>query len=76
MLEDEGIAATTPRQALEEAYLAGWLEDKVAWLQMLRDRNATPHVCDEEAAKRIYENVRAFCPQLEQTYANLVARAG
>ena len=46
----EGIEAATPRETLRHAFRAGWLTDEAAWLQMLRDRNETSHLYDEETA--------------------------
>lgn len=75
LLEFEGITARTPREALQAAYQAGWLEDETAWLQMLRDRNETSHIYDEAAARRIYGDIRRYFPELERTYRFLRDRA-
>lgn len=74
LLLREGVATTTPREALQEAYRAGWLTDETAWLQMLRDRNETSHTYDEQTARRIYANVRRAFPEMERTYRSLRQR--
>lgn len=74
LLADEGVATTTPREALQQAFRAGWLGDEAVWLQMLRDRNETSHTYDEETARRIYANVRAAHPEMQRTYERLRAR--
>jgi nucleotidyltransferase substrate binding protein (TIGR01987 family) len=68
LLLREGVATSTPREALQEAFRAGWLADETAWLQMLRDRNETSHTYNETVARRIYANVRSSFPEMERTY--------
>ncbi len=70
----EGIEAKTPREALREAYRVGWIEDETAWLEMLRDRNLTSHVYDEDVATAIYHRIRRNAPALLRAHARLVER--
>lgn len=44
LLGSEGIQTSTPREAITEAYCAGWIDDDKKWLEMISDRNATSHV--------------------------------
>lgn len=74
LLIREGVSTTTPREALREAFRAGWLADEAAWLQMLRDRNETSHTYNEATAKRVYGNIRSAFPEMERTYRLLRAR--
>jgi nucleotidyltransferase substrate binding protein (TIGR01987 family) len=76
LLMREGIATSTPRQALTEAYRAGWLLDETAWLQMLRDRNETSHTYNEATALRIYASIRRTFPEMERTCRELQSRLG
>ena len=76
LLAVEGIVANTPREALQKAYAARWIEDETAWLQMLRDRNETSHIYDEAAARRIYEHIRLNFPVLKRTFRFLADRFG
>lgn len=71
LLQAEGIAAKTPKETLKEAYQVGWLENEKAWLQMLRDRNETPHTYNEELALQILENIQGYFPEMKQTFFNL-----
>lgn len=71
LLLREGVTTTTPREALQEAFRAGWLSDEAAWLQMLRDRNETSHTYNEQTARRIYGNIRVAFPEMERTYRSL-----
>src|SRR5690606_16300957 len=74
VLEHEGIQTRTPREALREAYQAGWLDDEVSWLQMLRDRNETSHIYDEVMARKIYERIREYAPKMRSVYELLVQK--
>lgn len=38
---------------------------------MLRDRNETSHVYDEEKARCIYENIVGYFPEMKKTYLYL-----
>ncbi len=73
LLEHEGIAATSPRAVLKEAYAQGWLDDEVLWLAMLRDRNLASHTYKEVLAAQIFENIRRYVPALNRTFAHLQA---
>jgi nucleotidyltransferase substrate binding protein (TIGR01987 family) len=75
LLLRDGLATTTPREALQQAFKAGWLSDEGAWLQMLRDRNETSHTYNEAVARRIYASIRNSFPEMERTYERLRARA-
>lgn len=74
LLEHEGTIAQTPRDTLQKAYAAGWLQDEASWLQMLSDRNKTSHVYDETQAKVIYEHIKKNYPELSRTYQDLQQR--
>lgn len=50
-LAPEGTAANSPRSAIREAWRAGWLQDEVQWLQILKDRNHASRLHDEETAR-------------------------
>src|SRR5690625_153204 len=71
LLEVEGIETKTPRDTLKHAYAVGWLKDEQSWLQMLRDRNETSHVYNEEKAKQIYENIVGYFPTMKNTFTIL-----
>ena len=73
-LDDEGVETRTPREALREAYRAGWLDDEAAWLGMLRDRNRSSHVYSEEMAREIYARVRENAPALRAAWDAVASR--
>jgi len=74
ILAAEHIQVATPREALQQAYRAHWLNDEGLWLQMLKDRNETSHIYNEQMARQIYERIRKYYPELERTYRFLKQR--
>lgn len=68
LLEAKGRQVSLPRDVLKHAYAEGWLEDETKWLQMLRDRNETSHVYNEEAARRIYNHVKINFPEMRRAH--------
>lgn len=74
ILEVEGIQTTTPREALQQAYIAGWLNNEHTWLQMLKDRNETSYVYDEDKARKIYVNIGQYYPEMKKTLSVLRKR--
>lgn len=74
LLEEEGVEAKTPREALKQAYTIDWIQNEHTWLQMLRDRNETSHVYDEEKARHIYENIVDYFPEMKRTFMLLKER--
>lgn len=73
-LAAEGIETTTPKEALQRAYQAGWLADEETWLSALRDRNETSHVYDETTARAIYSRIRTYWPELKRCHGLLIDR--
>jgi nucleotidyltransferase substrate binding protein (TIGR01987 family) len=53
-LEQEGISALTPRQALRESLQAALIEDGNVWSEIQRYRNLTSHAYDERLADEVY----------------------
>lgn len=65
----EGIFVTTPRGALQQAYIAGWIENESLWLDMLRDRNLTSHTYREEQAMTIYAHIPQYAHAMGALHA-------
>ena len=59
LLSLEGIDTHTPRETLQKAYAAGWL---------LRNRNETSHVYNEDKAKEIYDHIKNNYPELQNVF--------
>lgn len=57
-LEAEGLEARTPREVLQEALQAGFIEDGNAWSSLLRMRNLCSHTYDEGLADEVYAFVQ------------------
>ncbi len=74
LLESEGINSDTPKNTLKEAYQIGWIKDETAWLQMLNDRNLTSHVYDADTARRIYEDIKKYFPEMHKIFLELKLR--
>lgn len=53
-LEQEGINARTPRQALQEGLQAALIDDGNAWSEIQRYRNLTSHTYNERLADEVY----------------------
>ena len=57
----------SPRATIKEAFSYGLIEDGEKWLEMMADRNKTPHLYDEAEAKLIYEKIKnEYHPLLSQ----------
>lgn len=57
------------------AYQSHWLEDEAVWLEMLQARNETSHIYNEETARRIYEQIKRYAPELRRAYEFLRSRS-
>lgn len=70
-LNEEGIDAATPRNVLQKAYAAGWLENEQIWLNMLRDQNLTSHTYREEQALDIFARIPSYCREFRKLYTSI-----
>ena len=64
----EGIEAASPRATLKHAFQQNLLRDETMWLDMLDDRNRTSHVYSEQAAQEIFARIKAYVPEMQQTF--------
>ena len=72
MVEAQGQLAPFPRTAIAGAFQLGLITDEDTWLDMIRDRNQTSHVYNEEVSRAIYTNitsryVKAFQQSIRST---------
>ncbi len=55
----EGIEeAKSPRSTFREAFQYGLIEDGDLWIDMLKDRNLTSHIYDEDVLIEIYNKIK------------------
>lgn len=47
-----------PRLVLEQAFADGLISDGTQWLEMLKDRNKTAHLYDEDEVKQVLDRIR------------------
>jgi nucleotidyltransferase substrate binding protein (TIGR01987 family) len=57
-LAQEGVAANTPRETLQEALRAGFIADGNTWSELQRMRNLTSHTYDETLAEQVDAFIR------------------
>lgn len=66
-LLENGVETGTPREAIQKAYQAKWLQDEKVWIQMLQDRNRTSHVYEEEIAREIFSRIPDYYKTMRET---------
>lgn len=59
-LEYMGITNKTgsPRENIQQAFKQGIIEDGEVWIKIMLSRNELSHLYDEEASRRIYNNIK------------------
>lgn len=58
-MEDQGsvLAVASPRGVLKEAYAIGVIKDEAVWDAIIRSRNITSHVYDEQTAIEVADHI-------------------
>jgi nucleotidyltransferase substrate binding protein (TIGR01987 family) len=74
ILAYENVQTVFPKEALQQAYAAGWLEHEQIWLGMLQDRNKTSHTYKQHKALEIYEHIKIYYPEMRKTYEFLIKK--
>lgn len=62
----EGLESNGPRQALEQAFSLGWIEDESVWHDLLRDRNLAVQVYREEWAEDLFRRLPDYLLAFER----------
>lgn len=75
-LLDQGfLDINSPKSVMCCAYEAGLISNEAAWIALLKARNLTSHIYDEETANAVFEQIRAdFLPlfrDLEEKLCNV-----
>ena len=68
-LEVEGFLPQTPRDAFAKAYQVDLINDESVWLSMLKDRNLTSHIYQEEVADQVAQNLFAYCAVMKKSFS-------
>ncbi len=71
LLKAEGIDVQTPKQCLQGAYQAKWIDEEALWINMLNDRNLTFHTYKEAYARKIYDNIQIYFPEMRKVLTQL-----
>jgi nucleotidyltransferase substrate binding protein (TIGR01987 family) len=68
-LEYDGIIAASPREVIKQAFVAGYITDGAAWLDMLEKRNLMAYTYDEALSKEAESLIRnTFTPRVTEVY--------
>lgn len=75
ILLQEGVVTNAPREILKAAFQNQLIDQELAWLDMLKDRNSTFHTYDEELANNIYDRIKnIYLPLMLQNFDQLQLR--
>ena len=70
LAREEGFESAGPKQAFENAFRLGWIDDEVVWADAIRLRNLAVHVYREAAAQALGEKL----PGLHAAFERLIAQ--
>lgn len=76
LFEDEGLMGlNSPKAVLREAFSAGLIEGEDLWITMLRDRNSTSHIYNENISKEICNKIiEKYAFELDKLREKIKAR--
>jgi nucleotidyltransferase substrate binding protein (TIGR01987 family) len=57
LAREQGLESAGPRQAFENAFRLGWIEDEVIWVEAIQARNRAVHVYREALAQSLGEKL-------------------
>jgi nucleotidyltransferase substrate binding protein (TIGR01987 family) len=58
ILKSRGLEVHSPKEAIQEAYRMGWIDDEEVFLELLESRNLTTHTYHLETAMDVYNIVK------------------
>lgn len=71
-LVDDGYSVNSPREAIRQAFSAGFIDNIDCWLQALESRNLFVHTYDDSIAEEAVSLIKErFFPMLAQCVKNL-----
>jgi nucleotidyltransferase substrate binding protein (TIGR01987 family) len=69
--ETKGVETVSPRDAIKQAFAAGWIDDEPLWLDLMRARNESSHICNEAIARGIFERVKRDLPAFDRALQSM-----
>jgi nucleotidyltransferase substrate binding protein (TIGR01987 family) len=70
-LNSPSAEASSARAAIKAAFAAGWIDDEVAWLDLLDMRNATSHTYREAVTRNVYGRIKLRTPMIRGSLPKL-----
>jgi len=65
-LEEKGVRAYSPKDAIKGAFQVGLIEENTKWLEMIETRNLTSHVYKEAMAEKVYSSLAGYIPLIKK----------
>lgn len=62
----------SPREILRAGFKYGFLNDESVWLQMLRDRNSSAHIYDDEAFNAVLDRIYSSYVNVFDSFKNVM----
>lgn len=63
---EEGLDIKSPRQAFQEAFSLGWIDDEEIWFEIIKARNMATHVYRQKLAEELYSRLDSFYQAFER----------
>ena len=57
LIQEKGYTEKGPRPTLEQSFQDGIITEGIVWMDMLKSRNLTSHLYDEQEVEKIYSKV-------------------
>jgi len=57
-----------PKQIMQKAFSYHLINDEKLWISMLKDRNMTSHIYDEDQINEIFKRIKKYYPEMQKTY--------
>ena len=71
----EGAGTGSPREILQLGYKVGFVDDQAVWIEILKKRNISVHIYDEEQIDELLLMIRdSFIPAFEKLEKTLRAK--
>lgn len=71
LVREQGLESNGPRQAFENTFRLGWIEDEVIWAEAVKARNSAVHVYREKFAEALAEKLEPLHAAFTQVVKRL-----